>query len=139
MNESFVLDSNVLLIAIEKKSRFRPIWSVFLRAHFQFALSDEILFEYEEILHEHAAPGSAEIIMEILESSPNVILKSTYYKWNAITADPDDNKFFDAAVAANADYLVTNDSHFNEVKNLSFPKVRIIYADAFLEILSTTT
>lgn len=54
---------------------------------------------------------------------------------NAITADPDDNKFFDAAVAASADYLVTNDSHFNEVKPLTFPKINIVSADEFLQLL----
>lgn len=37
---------------------------------------------------------------------------------NAITHDPDDNKFFDVAVAANADYLVTKDAHFNEADRL---------------------
>ncbi len=51
------------------------------------------------------------------------------------TADEDDNKFIDAAIAANADYLVTNDSHFNEAKLVNFPKVNIITADEFLEIL----
>lgn len=50
--------------------------------------------------------------------------------------DPDDNKFFDAAIAANADYLVTNDSHFNEAKRLLFPKANIISADEFLQMLS---
>ena len=134
-----VLDSNVLVVSIGKKSRFRPIWSAFLSGHYQLILSDDILFEYEEILHEHAAPGSAQIILELLENSADVIRKSIFYKWNAIIADPDDNKFFDAAVATNADYLVTNDSHFNEVKNLSFPKLTIISAEAFLEILSTTS
>jgi predicted nucleic acid-binding protein len=39
------------------------------------------------------------------------------------------------AVAGNADYLVTNDAHFNEVKNLRFPKVNIISAEGFLDIL----
>jgi len=48
---------------------------------------------------------------------------------------PDDNKFTDAYIAANADYLVTNDAHFNEVKNISFPPVNVISADEFLEIV----
>ena len=52
-----------------------------------------------------------------------------------IKNDPDDNKFFDIAVAGNADYLVTNDAHFNVVKQVSFPSVKIITADEFLEIL----
>lgn len=58
-----------------------------------------------------------------------------YYFWNLITVDPDDNKFIDAYVAADADYLVTNDAHFNEVKKVNFPLVNIVSADEFLEIL----
>ena len=61
--------------------------------------------------------------------------KRIFYQWNAIIADADDNKFFDAAVAANVDFLVTNDGHFNEVKRLSFPKVTIVSADEFLRLL----
>ncbi|HET7898075.1 MAG TPA: PIN domain-containing protein, partial [Flavisolibacter sp.] len=74
---------------------------------------------------------------EIFADSPDTIHQTVFYHWNAITADPDDNKFFDAAVAANADYLVTNDSHFNEAKNISFPKLSIISAAAFLDLLSS--
>lgn len=54
-----------------------------------------------------------------------------------INADPDDNKFFDIAVAANADYLVTNDAHFNMVKNLTFPSIKIISAKDFLQIINS--
>ena len=46
-----------------------------------------------------------------------------HYNWRLITIDPDDNKFIDCAVAANADYLVTNDKHFNVLKEIDFPKV----------------
>lgn len=52
-----------------------------------------------------------------------------------ITQDADDNKFFDVAVAANADYLVTNDTHFNEAAKIPFPRMNIISADSFLEII----
>lgn len=68
-----------------------------------------------------------------MDKAPNAHFIAVYYQWNAITADPGDNKFFDAAVAANAGYLVTNDGHFNPAKHLSFPKVTIISADEFLE------
>jgi predicted nucleic acid-binding protein len=44
--------------------------------------------------------------VEIFIESPDIIHQHVYYNWNLIKADPDDNKFFDIAVAANADYLV---------------------------------
>jgi len=52
-----------------------------------------------------------------------------------LTKDVDDNKFFDATVASVADYLVTNDKHFDLVKTIGFPKIKVISADDFLHIL----
>ena len=63
-------------------------------------------------------------------------MQSRYYNWNANVADPDDNKFFDIAIAADVDYLVTNDRDFDVVKTITFPKVNIITAEAFLKILA---
>ena len=74
--------------------------------------------------------------MDIFIESPDIIFKRVYYNWNAISADVDDNKFFDLAVATNASYLVTNDLHFNETKKMQFPIVNIISANDFLSILS---
>lgn len=130
-----VIDSNVLLVAIGKRSRFRPIWDAFLNGVYQLIISEDIIHEYEEILYTHSAPGAAELVMEILSESPDAVYRRAYFAWNAIIADPDDNKFFDTAVAGNADYLVTNDGHFNEAKKFKFPKVKIIEADEFLKIL----
>lgn len=130
-----VLDSNVLLVAIGKRSRYKPIWDAFIDGKYQLIISEEIIHEYEEILKEHSAPGAAELVLEIFVESPDIIFKRIYYSWNAIVHDPDDNKFFDVAVAANADYLVTNDSHFNEAKKITFPKVNIISADRFLDVV----
>ncbi|WP_448702599.1 putative toxin-antitoxin system toxin component, PIN family [Mucilaginibacter sp. AW1-3] len=133
-----VLDSNVLLIALGKKSRYRPIWDTFISGGFQLIISEDVVHEYEEILHQRSAIGVAELIMEIFIESPDVIHQNIYYQWNAITKDPDDNKFFDIAVAGNADYLVTNDVHFNLVKQLPFPSITIISADDFLQLLNNS-
>ncbi|GAA4780820.1 putative toxin-antitoxin system toxin component, PIN family [Olivibacter ginsenosidimutans] len=133
---TIVLDSNVLVAAIGTKNKFRPIWDAFLDSRFFIAVSEDILKEYEEILQRLAAPGVAPFIMGVFEESPEVIICQAYYKWNIITADPDDNKFFDIAVASNADFLVTNDHHFNIAKRLEFPKVNIITPKEFMEVLA---
>jgi putative PIN family toxin of toxin-antitoxin system len=132
-----VLDSNVLLVSLGMRSNYRPIWDAFIDGKYQLIISDEIILEYTEILGLYSAPGVADIVMEIFVESPDIIFQQVYYKWNAIKADPDDNKFFDIAVAANADYLVTNDAHFNVVKNLTFPSVKIISAQDYLNIINS--
>ena len=130
-----VLDSNVLLTALGRKSRFKPIWDAFIDGKYQLIISDEIVYEYQEILGQYSAAGIAEKVSEVFVESPDIIFQQIYYKWNAIKNDPDDNKFFDIAVAANADYIVTNDAHFNKAKLLAFPSVKIISAQDFLDIV----
>ena len=58
-----------------------------------------------------------------------------HYRFHLITADQDDNKFVDCAIAANAEYIVTEDHHFNELKNISFPSVAIINLKDFAKTL----
>ena len=130
-----VLDSNVLLVAIGRKSQYRPIWNAFIEGKYQLIISEDILHEYEEILIQHSAPGISDYVKEIFIESPDVIIQNIFYKWGAIEADPDDNKFFDVGVAANADCIVTNDAHFNIIKDLPFPSVKIITAKEFLDIV----
>ena len=131
-----VIDSNVLLVAIGKRSKYKLIWSAFIDGKYQLIISEDIINEYEEILQAYSAPGAAEIVLETFIESPDIVFKRVYYSWNAITIDPDDNKFFDVAVAANADYIVTNDAHFKEAEKLLFPKVTILSADMFLDVLN---
>lgn len=130
-----VLDTNILLQAIAHKSRLRPIWNAFLEEVYTLHLTSAILLEYEELLGQKTSNVVAQSIISLMDKAANAYFIAVYYHWNAITADPDDNKFFDAAVASNADYLVTNDSHFNQAKSLSFPKVNIVSAEEFLQLL----
>ena len=128
------MDSNVLLAAIGKKSRYRPIWDNFLSGEYTFIVSEDIIYEYEEVIQRYAAKGVAEIMVNIFIESPYVLYQQIFYSWNAIKQDPDDNKFFDIAVAGNADYLVTDDMHFKGIDKLPFPKVNVINSDQFLKI-----
>jgi predicted nucleic acid-binding protein len=54
-----------------------------------------------------------------------------------INADKTDNKFVDCAFACNADYIVTNDKHFNVLKSVEYPKINILSIEKFAEILKT--
>jgi predicted nucleic acid-binding protein len=48
--------------------------------------------------------------------------------------DEDDNKFSDCYLAANAEYLVTNDNDFNKLKSLPFPSVNVVNIQEFEKI-----
>jgi len=132
-----VLDTNILLQSIAHASRLRPIWQSFLDETCELCVTSAIILEYEEKLIEKTSEKIGINVISLISEAPNTHFISVYYAWNAITADYDDNKFFDAAVAANADYLVTNDTHFNSAKRLHFPKVKIVTSDEFLNLLPT--
>jgi putative PIN family toxin of toxin-antitoxin system len=132
-----VLDSNILLVALGQRSEYAPIWQAFIDKAYQLVVTEDIIFEYTEILQQRSAIGMADLILDVFIESSSVLYQQVYYNWNLIK-DPDDNKFFDAAVAANVDYLVTNDKHFNTVKSLKFPPVNVVTGKEFLAILSRT-
>lgn len=71
----------------------------------------------------------------MLLSKSNVEKKEIYFKWGLLTNDYDDNKFVDTAIVGSVDFIVTNDKHFNPLKDIDFPKVETITIDIFLEII----
>ncbi len=131
------MNTNVLLQAIAKKSSLRPIWDAYLSERYELLFTSSILLEYEEKISEKTSHLVAFNVIALLSKAINSVLIDVYYEWKMITADEDDNKFIDAAVGGNADYLVSNDAHFNEAKLIDFPKVNIITANKFLEILTS--
>ena len=74
--------------------------------------------------------------MNALLYNPYTSFISPYYKFNLISADPEDNKFVDCAIAANAKFIVTNDHHFDVLKHISFPRVEIINIEEFYSQLT---
>lgn len=130
-----VIDTNILLVSLPRRSRYRPIFDAYINSTISIIITTDIYFEYLEVLYNQAKEGIAEYIKDSLGAAENVIVTELYYYWNLITVDPDDNKFTDAYIAANADYLVTNDAHFNEVKKTPFPPINVVSADDFLEVL----
>ncbi len=130
-----VLDTNVLLVSFSRKSEFRIIFDAFLKEEITLCVTTDILVEYEEIIGKHMGYEIASNVLQLIENAPNTEFVVRYYKWDIIKEDPDDNKFVDCAIASNAKYLVSDDRHFNILKNIEFPKVEVLTAGAFKEEL----
>ena len=132
-----VLDTNILLVSIAKKSAYRLIFDSLLSNKFDLIISNDILSEYTEIIALKTNVMVATNISEMLLALSNVQKQDVFYKWNLIDADKDDNKFVDWAIAGSADYLVTNDKHFNCLKSIEFPKLSLLNLDGFMDLLIT--
>lgn len=137
MEKLIVLDTNCLLQALGAKSRYRKVWTDFLNKKYTLCVSNEIMHEYEEILKQRSSPRASTMFMMVMNYSKNVITKDPYFKFELIKSDPDDNKFVDCAIACNAEYIVTDDSHFEEASNAPFPLVKTKHLDEFLHELES--
>lgn len=135
MNRYVVLDTNCLLQSLSRRSAYYKIWEDFILGKYTLCISNEIIEEYEEIIATHMSPVAARIAVEAILRANNVIRVDAQFRFNLIKADVDDNKFVDCAIVANADYIVTEDAHFNVLKSIPFPKVRIKRLHDFYEEL----
>ena len=125
-----VIDTNVFLVSISSKSKFHWIFEALLNEEFFLCVTTEILDEYAEIIEQKMGYEAGETAMALIESLPNVIFTNSFFRFNLLK-DPDDNKFVDCAIAANADFLLTHDSDFNILKSIEFPKVKVIDTNQF--------
>jgi len=130
-----VLDTNCLLPSIFEHSPYYWVWKLFCEGKFDLCYTTDMLHEYEELLTDFYSSEISESVMQKIINAPNTKNVVPYYKWHLITTDPDDNKFVDCALNADADYIVTNDKHFNILKSIDFPSISVIDIDTFKKIL----
>ena len=130
-----VLDTNSLIQSVPRQSRYHIIWEYLVKGEYVLCVSNEILEEYLEILQRLTDYETAELIVKTIVNSPFVELITPYYHFQMIQADPDDNKFVDCAIAAGARYVVTNDHHFDILRQTPFPYVDVIALAEFAELL----
>ena len=130
------LDTNVILRAISSKSEYTILLDEVYLQTYSLVVSTEILLEYEEKITEFYGKNIAKDFLDFLIILPNVEKVDAFFQLNIIQADPDDNKFVDCAFVGNAHYIVTDDKHFNILKSINFPKISVITAENFKQILT---
>ena len=132
-----VLDTNCLIVCLPATSPYYCLWKAFRDMRITLCYTTDIIYEYSEILVRFYRQQFVNDVINELLLSPNVIKANNYFRWNFITVDHDDNKFVDCALNAGADYLVTNDRHFNVLKSIGFPKINVVNIEIFKHILNS--
>ncbi len=131
-----VLDTNVLLPSIRRHSQLRWLFDALLDGAFTLVVSTPILLEYEEVIGSRTTPEIAGNLLRAVLALPNAERVEPRFHWRLITADPDDDKFVDAYLAAGADALISHDAHFDVLADLDFPPVTVLSVEAFRVSLS---
>ena len=139
MNRYVVLDTNCLLQSLSRRNKYYNVWESFLQEKYVLCVSNDILEEYQEIIEQKTSSIVAKNVIDLLLKSKNVEYITPHFKFRLIEADHDDDKFVDCAFAANATYIVSDDSHFEVLKEIQFPKLLVLKLKKFLELLLAST
>ena len=119
-----VIDTNVMLSAFAKQSPSAPLFRAVAEGRLRLAVTSSILLEYEEIAEHRGGSAFAARMMHWLSlvsaAYQTIVLVHPSFQFHIITGDPDDNKFTDCAIAAEADFVITGDSHFASLANAGF-------------------
>lgn len=134
-----VLDTNCLIAILSKKGHYFNVWKGLHAGKYLLCVSTEILEEYEEIIGMKTNVLIASNVIQTLVNSPYVNLIDPYYHFHLIHMDKDDNKFVDCAIAAGVEYLISNDTHFNVLKTVPFPKVTVFDLVSFSNLIQEYT
>ena len=129
------IDTNVLLQLFGKSRPYGQITDALQQGRLELAVSNEVLLEYEETLTQLSGRGRWQAVEPFLHGvsrlHENVLYVQPHFRFRVITADPDDNKFVDCAIAVEADFILTVDRHFNALDGSGY-KPRPISPDEFV-------
>jgi putative PIN family toxin of toxin-antitoxin system len=118
------LDTGVLLQIFGRKQPFQPILRTLLDGRITLAISTEILLEYQEVITRLSGTERwrdvAALLDVLAQLHGNIRPVAPQFRFNVIAADPDDNKFCDCAIAAEANFIVTEDGHFDALNSAGY-------------------
>ena len=130
------LDTNILLATVLPPSPYHWVYQALRDQRYGLVVSTDILEEYEEKLTEFYGSTFANAVLSELLNLENVQRVSPTFFWRMIHADHDDDKFIDAYVAANAVYLVSEDSHYKDIFKVAFPPIQWMKFVGFMNWLN---
>ena len=137
--DKIVLDTNSLIASLSKRGKYYNVWKGLQDGDYILCVTTEIIHEYEEIIERKTNALIANHVIQFLINSNFVEQHEPFYSFNLIAQDPDDNKFVDCAIEANAKFIVSNDAHFDILKEIPFPQVNVITLQAYSDYLKHPT
>ena len=128
-----VLDTNVVVSsALKPHSLPAAIVSAAIAQLFALCLSDAIRDEYQHVLTRGKFRFPPDLVSRFLTDLEATALRVVPTERLTITRDPEDNKFLECAVEANASHLVTgNTRHFPH----EFRTIRVVTPREFFALL----
>ena len=106
-----VVDTNVLVSSFFG-GKPREVMELWRDGQFVLCLSDDILAEYLEVLARFAhAKQEAQAFLAMVSEGERVAFVTPRERIREVVADPEDNRFLECAVTAEAEMIVSGDRH----------------------------
>ena len=135
-----VLDTNVVLTARVPRHANHPVVLAVAAGRLTIAVSTAIVLEYEEIVTTRASAAQWRQFAALLDLAQqlhgNVRHVEPSFRFRLIAADADDDKFADCAIAAEADFVVTQDAHFHALRGSGHKPQPIAPAEFIAQFLT---
>ena len=130
-----VLDTNVFISGIFwQGNACAAIIEAWKNKGFTLVFSHAMLEEFVRVLRSFKIQMDEKLIEEwqqmIIENS---IIVEPVNKLDIVPFDPSDNKFFEAAVAGNAQYIVSQDRHLLQIQK--YQNIQVLTLPEFLQKL----
>ena len=137
------VDTNVMLHAFARGSDTVMLFKAIGAGRISIAVSTSILLEYEEVAARQGGPPFAARVMALFSLVSRVHGTVQWvnpsFQFRIIGADPDDNKFTDCAISADADYVITLDAHFTPLSGAGYKPQPITPQDFISRYLKADT
>src|SRR5205807_1235934 len=115
------LDTNTVVQALAHHHPFHPLLDAWVAGDVGWAVSTPILLEYEEVITRLNGPARWRKLTRLMDlaelTSGNLHRVTPSFHFHVVTADTDDNIFTDCAITVDADFLITDDRHFDPLSN----------------------
>ncbi len=129
-----IIDTNILVsAAISGRKPESVINWIINQPDYQWVVSEEILAEYQQVLNRRKfklTDIQKEKWFNLIQNSTKLIDVSSEFDF---PRDQKDAKFLACAISANADFLITGDRDFTEIKTLG--NTLIISVSLFAELV----
>lgn len=134
-----VIDTNILVSGlISPKASPAKIISLWRERKFVLVISEEIIEElkrvllYSKIFQKYGlSERTIDKYLKIIKAFSEVVKPKE--RIELISSDTEDNKFLEAALEANVNFIVSGDKHLLDLKE--FRGIRIIKAEKFLRLI----
>jgi putative PIN family toxin of toxin-antitoxin system len=125
-----VIDTNVFISGIFWKGHPNKVLNLWKEGKITLVVSADTLFEFTRVMNDF----KIQLPQDMIRQWTNLILRNSILvepkeKIGVVKDDPEDNMFMEAAVAGDAEYIISQDKHLLKLK--SYKRIKVVKPEEF--------